>query len=354
MHRDDDTTTTPQMWTLDYHHPSDAHDQEEAITNTAQSTTTSLLNRIRGALQQQQQSTTRLNEPSTATTHFVESNDDSLSPRENDKSQGLLAHEAAADSETRTGRVDCHDATTTHNQPLSFFFRNQDESNTNTTNTRKKRRLLAIPTNTNSLDNHHHPYYSNSSTTPILHPYVDAREIMMGPSVWQHYLHKYQQLNCEMDHNSNNNNNTEHNDLLLTEHPTPQTNNTLEILQRMPTWQQSSLMFLQDGRKLMLLPQDSVRLLMDPDLEPGVLAVEQTRLPSASDHPPLLVDLRYVLTVPSDLYRRLVTEMSNAMTTTSGCYCSDEGRKTDIRIAILILSCTMLVLFFLTMFWVTE
>ena len=351
MHRDDDTTTTPQMWTLDYHHPSDAH-EEEAITNTAQSTTTSLLNRIRGALQQQQQSTTRLNEPSTTTTHFVESNEDSLSPREDDKSQGLLAHEAAADSETRTGR-DCHDATTTHNQPLSFFFRNQDESNTNTTNTRKKRRLLAIPTNTNSLDNHHHPYYSNSSTTPILHPYVDAREIMMGPSVWQHYLHKYQQLNCEMDHNSNNNNNnTEHNDLLLTEHPTPETNNTLEILQRMPTWQQSSLMFLQDGRKLMLLPQDSVRLLMDPDLEPGVLAVEQTRLPSASDHPPLLVDLRYVLTVPSDLYRRLVTEMSNAMTT--GCYCSDEGRKTDIRIAILILSCTMLVLFFLTMFWVTE
>ena len=162
---------------------------------------------------------------------------------------------------------------------------------------------------------------------------------------------------------------------------------------RSDTARQSSLFFMADGRMLMRLPRDRVRLLVDPDLEVGVLSVEQCRVASAlvltntdhekSDHSEkdttsivtdqdrtsrsydnenqgfrstkmdqneLLIplpELRYVLTVSDDLYRKIVEEMSPTGTKyfccTRGC-CNDE-EKVDIRIAFFLFGSTLLILF---------
>jgi hypothetical protein len=109
---------------------------------------------------------------------------------------------------------------------------------------------------------------------------------------------------------------------------------------------------------------DAVRLVMDPDLEAGILSVEQWRRedqkegtpglplsPEAAvlDRPPL----RYALTVSPDLYRRVVAEMSDDFTNpfcgVSRC-CSDNG-KADIRIAVAILVVIFVVLFINTVYW---
>jgi hypothetical protein len=163
----------------------------------------------------------------------------------------------------------------------------------------------------------------------------------------------------------------------------------------------SNLIYEQDGRVLMKLPRDQVRLMMDSDLEPGILSVEQWRkrqdviaseqerifrlegglvdddLPSWEDplttkgggQQPLstvkkLMDdddddpeLYYVLTVPDDLYRRVVSEMSYAAHPPCWGFvkcCRHESEKADIKLALLLLSIIMLLMMIGSLEWATE
>ena len=179
--------------------------------------------------------------------------------------------------------------------------------------------------------------------------YQDAVDVLT-PSFLQAYRSRYQQLNQVVD-------------------PTPLCTDDLALSEgqddvgqfqkivKAETTNQSSIFFEHhDGRVLMRLPMDAVRLVMDPDLEAGVLSVEQWRRPDPAtengpwealsnhtdlDNQPLheRPPLRYVLTVPPDLYRRVVAEMSDNL---SNPYwgmtkCFSDNDKADIRIAIFIL-----------------
>ena len=131
----------------------------------------------------------------------------------------------------------------------------------------------------------------------------------------------------------------------------------------------SSLCWTHDGRILMTLPKDKVKLLMDDELEPGILSVEQRVPPSAQNQhrnkknhhnndnhddnnnsaPPVLV---YVLTVDETLYRRVVDEISYATTSRFGLhsFCMEEGRM-DISVAVICLSVVMFLLLITTLIW---
>jgi hypothetical protein len=147
----------------------------------------------------------------------------------------------------------------------------------------------------------------------------------------------------------------------------------------------STLFFEQDGRMLMKLPRDQVRLIMDPSLEPGIISVEQWRKVDQTIFDPAgplvgdeeegqmlvlddpdcyptkkikqLPELRYVMTVPDDLYRRVVAEMSYAlMPPWWGCFmcCSEAEGRADIKLALAILSVTLFLMFVSTMEWPTD
>ena len=118
----------------------------------------------------------------------------------------------------------------------------------------------------------------------------------------------------------------------------------------------SSLLFEQDGRRLMRLPRDQVRLWSDPDFEAGILSVEQCRCREDNNddeagawhqHP-----LRYVLTVDDGIYRQVVTEMSPQQTRCCfvwGCLRRDQER-IDICVAYVLFGLILLVLAINTLF----
>ena len=154
---------------------------------------------------------------------------------------------------------------------------------------------------------------------------------------------------------------------------------------RCDTARQSSLFYRADGRLLMRLPRDRVRLLVDPDLEVGVLSVEQWRAAESKDEtthefhfsrsncdddeanillsslPPLRKEvrptsmnpsaprpeLRYVLTVSDDLYRKIVEEMSPTTVKYFCCNraCCNDEEKVDIRVAFSLFLAVLFVLF---------
>lgn len=178
------------------------------------------------------------------------------------------------------------------------------------------------------------------------------------------------------------------NDLFLDEYASNRDTEVIDFLSTTCTSQNtgrlSTLFFEQDGRLLMKLPRDQVRLITDPTLEPGILSVEQWRKvdlksydpvgPSVADEeegrlavledqesqPPgrqHLPPLRYVMTVPDDLYRRVVAEMSNAlMPPWWGCFMcfSEFDGRGDIKLALAILSVTLLLMLIITMEWPTD
>lgn len=136
----------------------------------------------------------------------------------------------------------------------------------------------------------------------------------------------------------------------------------------------SSLLYQHNGRLLLKLPQDHVRLVVDQDLPVGSLSVEQWRegpddgggatSEGGDEEEGTLQELRqqrqlhYVLVVPDDLYRRLVGEMSDAITGATGrcgCFVPENGhgydRKVDIRIAAAIVAVTLLILLIATLDW---
>lgn len=146
----------------------------------------------------------------------------------------------------------------------------------------------------------------------------------------------------------------------------------------------SSLFYKANGRLLMRLPRDRVRLLQDPDLEPGVLSVDEQWNKKSSDNNtlsspsspfiknvqqqnhhhvqqqplPLLEELHYALTVPDDIYRKVVSEMSYRYSDPLGLYfcCStteytNSNERVDIRVAIWLLILLFLILLFITIYY---
>ena len=215
----------------------------------------------------------------------------------------------------------------------------------------------------------------------------------------------------------------------------------------------SSMFFEQDGKMLMRLPRDQVRLVMDYNLEPGILSVEQWRSqedataaseklasqnartrfsskrlrerqrkerrrrrrrrkrrqqekqqeekldddkqaletvvieegqdPSDSNREDdddsyssysddnsyldsddddyfdedLLPELKYVITIPDDLYRRMVAEMSSKLIPPYWGFfkcCHQESERADIRLALVILAVVMSLLFIGSLEWRTT
>ena len=112
----------------------------------------------------------------------------------------------------------------------------------------------------------------------------------------------------------------------------------------------SSLCWAQGGRILMTLPKDKVRLLMDDDLEPGILSVE--RADTNHNNNNNKDELMYVLTVDENLYRRVIGEISDATSSRFGLhqFCIDEGR-VDISVAVMCLVLVLLILLINTIIW---
>lgn len=281
-------------------------------------------------------------------------------------------------------------------QDCSFFFRSEDDDNNDHNNRHRRRQrygLKAIRRNTNQ----------NSD----LFRYASAVDCV-APVVLQHYRARYARLNHpdydaaaahRRDRHSNSAGSDSDNDnndgvmvveggddydlQLIDDDADNDDDNNNNIYTESSRFHRhtlhadsvaaSSLLFEQDGRRLMRLPRDQVRLLADPDLEPGVLSVEQCRPapgaiaagdslsaatagaaaaiaaaegrddddPCWHQHP-----LRYVLTVDDGLYRQMVTEMSPEQTRCCGvwgCLRRDQER-VDICVAYALLTFILILL----------
>lgn len=135
------------------------------------------------------------------------------------------------------------------------------------------------------------------------------------------------------------------------------------------------------GMTFLCLPRDHVRIVMDPELQTGTLAVEQWRRDDEigreiswsqrqscsfcpgckkeftfgrdfSIHP----DLRYTLVVNEDLYRNLISELSSHLTEPYcgiNRWCLDD-EKVDIRVAIGFLIVVLSLMFATTIVWPTQ
>lgn len=108
---------------------------------------------------------------------------------------------------------------------------------------------------------------------------------------------------------------------------------------------------------MLRLPQDHVQLIMDSDLEVGRLSVKQWRKEEEEEEQQEQLDsnnnkqqqqqqrppLYYVLTVPEDLYRQVVGDMSHAVMhpfCNVGRCCNDHEH-VDIGVAVCIMAIVM-------------
>jgi len=113
-----------------------------------------------------------------------------------------------------------------------------------------------------------------------------------------------------------------------------------------------------DGKVQLRLPTDNVRLVMDPQLEPGILSLvmdddyQNYNAKSSNIH-----NVNYILTVDDDLYRRVVHEISDSERCPLGLYycCHQEEyggeEKVSIYVAVAILSVLFLFLLVNTLIW---
>lgn len=187
---------------------------------------------------------------------------------------------------------------------------------------------------------------------------------VLSPPVLQRYRTKFEQLNRYLEPTNRHRHATY--DLELDEHDHESGVASAcqrDSIVRSQTAEASSLFYYHhNGKMLMRLPRDQVRLLMDPDLEPGILSVEQWRVESEKDRDARSSDktdlppLRYVLTVNDDLYRMLISELSDHLVSRYGRFhhCFHEDQKMDIRLAIVLLVILLLILFITTEIWPTE
>jgi len=131
------------------------------------------------------------------------------------------------------------------------------------------------------------------------------------------------------------------------------------------------------NRVQIYLPTDNVRLLMDPQLESGILLMVKDGRNNSSDNSdnrsayslysqvatqnPLYQQIHqkeqleppsYVLTVDDDLYKRVVQEISHSSFPFGLYFCwSESSKKVHIHVAIGILSVIFLLVFVSTMIW---
>jgi hypothetical protein len=176
---------------------------------------------------------------------------------------------------------------------------------------------------------------------------------VLSPPVLQRFRSKFEQLNQVIASPR-----YDAYDLDLSEHDSGLSWQHHAIL-RSDTVETSSLFYQHNGKMLMRLPRDQVRLLMDVDLEAGILSVEQCRNekddPNVGKTGEADPPLRYILTVDDDLYRKIVSEMSDELTEPycglHGCCLEDE--KMDIRVAV-VLTIVVLLLLLTTIVWGPE
>lgn len=226
-------------------------------------------------------------------------------------------------------------------QDCSFFYQGMESPNGRPGRRMQRLRALARPS-------------SQLNQQPF--EYRDAVDVL-APPVLAHYRARYQQLNQNLEH----------------EHDEPDIHHDLELVAddgimltrnntMTTTVENSSIFYNLHGRVLMALPRDQVRLVMDTDLEAGILSIEQWRQNEKADigYPDVALQdrphLRYVLTVHDDLYRRIVSEMSEGLTKPywglSGC--CNENEKVDIRVAIAVMIVIMTILLINTFIWPVD
>lgn len=179
---------------------------------------------------------------------------------------------------------------------------------------------------------------------------------MSSPPILQAYRNRYDQLNQDLSKDE-----ILEYDLELGEDDAMDSsadNGAIGMHSMIPTStaEHSSLFYVRHGKLLMKLPQDHTRLAMEPDLEPGILSVEQRRLSvndSSSDGEPdqALEPLQYVLTVPEDLYRRVVADLSSGVFQPHLGMTASHDHKVDIRVAIAVLVLVFFVLWVNVMVW---
>jgi hypothetical protein len=185
--------------------------------------------------------------------------------------------------------------------------------------------------------------------------YRDAQDILSPPAM-ANFQAKYQQLNQEFEFDDHDryedyNDYIAPQDLTLEEGQQQRERHTLVT----DTATQSSLFVQHEttGRVELRLPRDHVRLMVDPNMEPGILSVVQCRHP---EDPPQT--LEYCLTVPPNLYQRVVSEMthySNHWSTGAGLESSFYASEhMDIKVAIAVLFLVFLMLGIQTLIWPVD
>jgi len=154
--------------------------------------------------------------------------------------------------------------------------------------------------------------------------YRDAQDVVAPPAIMARYHARYHQLNQEYEPRDDHDRFADYNDyavtpvheLTLEEQTQPQRHGGRGHGRQSSfvtdTATQSSLFYEQaNGRVVMQLPRDHVRLLVADssfgNMEPGILSVIQCRGP---DDPPT-ERLEYCLTVPTNLYQQVVSEMTH-------------------------------------------
>ena len=204
---------------------------------------------------------------------------------------------------------------------------------------------------------------------PVLSAYRTKYELLNRtlerPVPYGYYVDDYDDdLSEEGFQGHNNHNVAPHYDLELTTSDetdgnapsTARRKDSLSKVTRTDSAALSSLLYRNNrGRVMLKLPSDQVRLVMDPDLHPGILSVEQWRRNEQQEYTTETArpDLHYVLTVPDDLYRRIVSELSDSVTSPycGMSKCCSEKEFVDIRVAVSIVGATLAILLLLTCVW---
>jgi hypothetical protein len=291
-------------------------------------------------------------------------------------------------------------------QDCSFFYREMQTAGDNIMGRNRDRKMRV-----NTADQQQRRRMLPTSSLAAM-----SRQRVMSSRDGALFMNRYEQLNQDMhfgdsdDESEDEHNYRNHrNDLLLDEevefgssptssyhehNPGPTNNVVTDGLRT------SSLFYEQNGRVLMKLPRDQVRLIMDPDLGPGILSVEQWRTREDVEREyaavqeqletgrkgidPLMLkgggqqpadelqsqeatkvvgvlsnlhELHYVMTVPDDLYQRVVSEIStDAFPPYWGFFkcCNQDRERADIKLAVAILAFVMFILFIGSIEWPTN
>lgn len=216
-------------------------------------------------------------------------------------------------------------------QDCSFLYRPVDESNGMMNSARRNRRTLRA-----ILD-------PPPAGVPTL--YQDAQEVW-SPPVMAQYKAKYQQLNEVYEVQDTHDRYADYNDYAVT----PPRELTLEEQEQqsanralIASVTKSSLFYQHEsnGRVMLRLPRDHVRLMVaNPgDLEPGILSVIQNR----REDDPIAPTLQYCLTVPANLYQKVISEMVQYSSSAHGLDSISDDHL-DIKWAIGIMTIIMLIL----------